>query len=160
METVKNKTFNIPSVEELGFDPVVLRKKYAEEREKRLRKDGNAQYQEVTGDFDQYNLDPYVSEKIVREPVTEIIDAAIIGGGFGGLLAAVRLLEAGIKNIRIIEKACSKKANLKLLPMQPGDVLETFADIEHSKEELGFSPKTNLDEGIPRFVEWFRKYHK
>ena len=56
METVKNKTFNIPSVEELGFDPVVLRKKYAEEREKRLRKDGNAQYQEVTGDFDQYNF--------------------------------------------------------------------------------------------------------
>lgn len=105
METVKNKTFNIPSVEELGFDPLVLRKKYAEEREKRLRKDGNAQYQEVTGDFDQYNLDPYVSEKIVREPVSEIIDAAIIGGGFGGLLAAVRLLEAGIKNIRIIEKA-------------------------------------------------------
>ena len=105
METVKNKTFNIPSVEELGFDPVVLRKKYAEEREKRLRKDGNAQYQEVTGDFDQYNLDPYVCEKIVREPVTEIIDAAIIGGGFGGLLAAVRLLEAGIKNIRIIETA-------------------------------------------------------
>ena len=34
----------------------------------------------MTGDFDQYNLDPYVSEKIVREPVTEIIDAAIIGG--------------------------------------------------------------------------------
>ena len=62
--------------------------------------------------------------------------------------------------IRLIEKACSKKANLKLLPMQPGDVLETFADIEHSKEELGFSPKTNLDEGIPRFVEWFREYHK
>ena len=62
--------------------------------------------------------------------------------------------------IRIIEKACSKKANLKLLPMQPGDVLETFADIKHSTEELGFSPKTNLDEGIPRFVEWFREYHK
>ena len=58
----------------------------------------------MTGDFDQYNLDPYVCEKIAREPVTEIIDAAI-GGGFGGLLAAVRLLEAGIKNIRIIEKA-------------------------------------------------------
>ena len=62
--------------------------------------------------------------------------------------------------IQIIEKACSKKANLKLLPMQPGDVLETFADIEHTTEELGFSPKTNLEEGIPRFVEWFREYHK
>ena len=62
--------------------------------------------------------------------------------------------------IRIIEKACSKKANLKLLPMQPGDVLETYADIENSMEELGFSPKINLDEGIPRFVEWFREYHK
>ena len=62
--------------------------------------------------------------------------------------------------IRIIEKACSKRANLKLLPMQPGDVLETFADIKHSTEELGFSPKTNLDEGIPRFVEWFQEYNK
>ena len=62
--------------------------------------------------------------------------------------------------IRIIEKACSKKANLKLLPMQAGDVLETYADIENSTEELGFSPKINLDEGIPRFVEWFREYHK
>ena len=62
--------------------------------------------------------------------------------------------------IRLIEKACSKKANLKLLPKQPGAVLETFADIAPSTEELGFSPKTNLDEGIPRFVEWFREYHK
>ena len=62
--------------------------------------------------------------------------------------------------IQIIEKTCCKKANLKLLPMQPGDVFETCADIEISKEELGFVPKTDLDEGIRRFVEWFQQYHK
>ena len=62
--------------------------------------------------------------------------------------------------IQIIEKTCCKKANLKLLPMQPGDVFETYADIEISKEELGFVPKTDLNEGIRRFVEWFQQYHK
>ena len=62
--------------------------------------------------------------------------------------------------IQIIEKICCRKANLKLLPMQPGDVFETYADIEISKEELGFVPKTNLGDGIRLFVEWFQQYHK
>ena len=62
--------------------------------------------------------------------------------------------------IQIIEKTCCRKANLKFLPMQPGDVFETYADIELSKEELGFVPKTGLDDGIRRFVEWFQQYHK
>ena len=62
--------------------------------------------------------------------------------------------------IQIIEKTCCRKANLKLLPMQPGDVFETYADIEISKEELGFVPKTNLGDGIRLFVEWFQQYHK
>ena len=105
MDTVKTEKFNIPTKEELGFDPLVLRKKYAEERDKRLRDDGNLQYQEVSGDLEQYNQDPYIAKKIVRAPVQEKVDAAIIGGGFGGLLAAVRLREVGIENIRIIEKA-------------------------------------------------------
>ena len=61
--------------------------------------------------------------------------------------------------IEVIEKNCGKKAKLDLQPMQPGDVRETFADIESSTRDLGFSPKTSIDEGVPRFVAWYRDYH-
>ncbi len=59
--------------------------------------------------------------------------------------------------IEIIEDACGKKADKNLLPMQPGDVLETYADISHSQKVLGYEPKTPLEKGIPQFVEWYRK---
>lgn len=58
-----------------------------------------------------------------------------------------------------IEKACGRKAVLDMQPMQPGDVRETCADIEASARDLGFSPKTTIAEGVPRFVAWFRDYH-
>jgi len=58
--------------------------------------------------------------------------------------------------IEVIEHAVGKKAKMELLPMQPGDVPATFADIAHSQKELGFHPETSLEEGIPRFVEWYR----
>ena len=103
--TTQQTNSRIPTPAELGFDPTVLRKKYAEEREKRLRPDGNEQYREVTGDLHRYIEDPYIDAPIVREPVTQEIDVAIIGGGFGGMLAAARMQKAGIDDIRIIEKA-------------------------------------------------------
>ena len=93
-----------PTAEELGFDPDVLRARYLAERDKRLRADGNAQYQEVSGDFERFIEDPYIQSRILREPITAEIDVAIIGGGFGGMLAAARLEEAGITNFRIIER--------------------------------------------------------
>ena len=95
----------IPTPEELGFDPAELRQKYAEERTKRLRVDGNNQYQEITGQYEHYNTDPYVEPGFTRPALQEELDAVIIGGGFGGLLAAARLQKEGITNIRIIEKA-------------------------------------------------------
>ena len=61
--------------------------------------------------------------------------------------------------IELIEKATGRKATLELAPMQPGDVRETFADIEASRRDLGFAPSTSIEEGIPRFVAWFREYH-
>ena len=64
-----------------------------------------------------------------------------------------------LRFIEVIEKNCGKKAKLDLQPMQPGDVRETFADIERSTRDLGFSPKTSIDEGVPRFVAWYRDYH-
>ncbi|MFZ2061174.1 MAG: NAD(P)/FAD-dependent oxidoreductase [Candidatus Binatus sp.] len=90
--------------QEFDFDPEALRAKYREERDKRLRPDGNEQYVEVKGDFSRYVDDPYVDPGFTREPLTDAVDVVIIGGGFGGLLAGARLREAGVKDIRIIEK--------------------------------------------------------
>ena len=62
--------------------------------------------------------------------------------------------------IEVIERACGAKATIEFAPLQPGDVLETFADIEASTRDLGFVPRTAIDDGIPRFVAWFRGYHR
>ena len=59
-----------------------------------------------------------------------------------------------------IEKALGRKAVYEFLPMQPGDVPRTYADIESSKRELGYDPKTSIAEGVPRFIAWFKDYHK
>lgn len=67
--------------------------------------------------------------------------------------------EALMDFIAGIEKACGRKAILEMKPMQPGDVRETCADIGASARDLGFSPKTTIAEGIPRFIAWFRDYH-
>ncbi len=58
-----------------------------------------------------------------------------------------------------IEKALGKKAIYDFLPMQPGDVPETFADIEATKRDFGYSPTTTIREGIPNFIAWYKKYH-
>ena len=88
----------------LNFDPEALGRKYQEERDKRVREDGNDQYQEVTGEFAYFVEDPYISSELQREAVDEEVEVVIIGGGFGGMLAAARLREAGIDDFRIIEK--------------------------------------------------------
>ena len=90
--------------EQLGFDPDVLRTKYRTERDKRLRGDGNEQYQEVTGDFSRYVDDPYVDQGFSRKPLQDEVECIVVGGGFGGLLTGARLTEAGLKRVRIIEK--------------------------------------------------------
>jgi len=62
--------------------------------------------------------------------------------------------------IEIIEKRLDTKAIINLLPMQKGDVRETFADIEHTKTRLQFEPKTSLSEGLEMFIDWYTKYKK
>ncbi len=89
---------------ELDFDPDALREKYRQERDKRLRDDANEQYVEVAGDFRHYIDDPYIEAPIERAPLTDEVDVLVIGGGFGGLLAAARLREVGVERIRIVEK--------------------------------------------------------
>src|SRR3954471_22674637 len=82
-------------VGEVAFDPGALRRRYREERDKRLRPDGNDQYVEVKGDFAHYVDDPSADPGFTREPLFDHVDVAIVGAGFGGLLAAARLREAG-----------------------------------------------------------------
>jgi len=89
---------------ELGFDPDLLREKYKREREKRLRPEGNDQYVEVKGQFAHYVEDPYVEPGFTRAALFDEVDVVVIGGGFGGLLAGARLREAGVKDIRVIER--------------------------------------------------------
>ncbi|MEM7020417.1 MAG: NAD(P)/FAD-dependent oxidoreductase, partial [Pseudomonadota bacterium] len=86
------------------FDPDAMRERYRIEREKRLRADGNAQYIEIKGEFEKFIEDPYIDNKIDREPLTDEVDVVLVGGGFGGLQAGARLREAGVKDIRLIEK--------------------------------------------------------
>jgi cyclohexanone monooxygenase len=86
-----------------AFDPDALRDRYRAERDKRLRADGNEQYVEIAGRFAHYLDDPYVAP-IEREPLFDEVTVAIVGGGFGGQLAGARLREAGVNDLRIIEK--------------------------------------------------------
>ncbi len=61
--------------------------------------------------------------------------------------------------IDILEKSVGKRALIEKLPMQMGEMRETFADIEPAKKELGFSPRISLAEGLPLFVKWYKEYH-
>ena len=88
----------------IDFDPDALREKYRQERDKRVRPDGEDQYIELAGKFAHYaEEDPYADPSFTRRPLNDEIEIAIIGGGFSGLLAAARLREAGLDDFRIIE---------------------------------------------------------
>jgi UDP-glucuronate 4-epimerase len=64
-----------------------------------------------------------------------------------------------LRYIELIERATNHKAILDMQPLQAGDVPESFADIEASTRDLGFVPRTSIDAGVPKFVEWFRAYN-
>jgi UDP-glucuronate 4-epimerase len=61
--------------------------------------------------------------------------------------------------IELIERATNRKAIIEFDDLQPGDVKETYADIEAAQRDLGFHPRTSIADGIPKFVDWYRKYH-
>ena len=85
-------------------DARAIRERYAAERAKRLRPDGNDQYIRMTGRLAGYEADPYLPVAD-RAPVTDDVTFAFIGGGFAGLLTGARLKQAGIEDVRIIDKA-------------------------------------------------------
>ena len=65
-----------------------------------------------------------------------------------------------LRFIGVLETALGRQAEKILLPIQPGDVAETYADIADLQRDTGFAPRTPIDEGIPRFVAWYREYHQ
>jgi UDP-glucuronate 4-epimerase len=83
----------------------------------------------------------------------------------GGTLPPYRLYNIGNNNseslmdfIGLIEQCLGRKATYQFEPMQPGDVRETFADISAIQQDVGFAPTTQIAEGIPRFIDWFKSY--
>lgn len=86
-----------------SLDRTAIKQKYAEERAKRLRPDGNGQYQRLEGTFGQMAADPYTPFR-ERAPVTDYVTFAFIGAGFSGLVVGARLKEAGISDFRLIDK--------------------------------------------------------
>ena len=68
----------------------------------------------------------------------------------------VELLEV----VRLLEEAIGKKAKRELLPMQPGDVPATYADVDDLMRDVDFKPATPIADGISRFIDWYRSYHR
>ncbi|CAM5634408.1 flavin-containing monooxygenase [Streptomyces atroolivaceus] len=81
-----------------------LRQRYSLERERRVRTDGARQYRRTEAEFGYYAADPYAGEVAAREPLTDTVDVAVIGGGFGGILAGARMRQQGVGRVRIVEK--------------------------------------------------------
>ncbi|MFN7625626.1 MAG: NAD-dependent epimerase [Pirellula sp.] len=61
--------------------------------------------------------------------------------------------------IEILETVIGKRADIRYLPLQPGDVLETYADVDSLSEAVGFAPSTSIEDGIAKFVAWYRTYY-
>lgn len=111
----------------------------------------------------------------IAEGVIKTLDAIAVANGAwdgenpdpGSSSAPYRLYNIGnnrpvslLDFIATIENALGKKASLELLPIQPGDVAETCADITDLVNATGFSPRTPLAEGIERFVSWYKSYYR
>jgi UDP-glucuronate 4-epimerase len=61
--------------------------------------------------------------------------------------------------IRVLEEKLGKKAEMNLLPLQPGDVPDTMADVSDLMRDTGFKPATSVETGVSRFVDWYREYY-
>ncbi|MCX5535684.1 NAD(P)/FAD-dependent oxidoreductase [Streptomyces sp. NBC_00006] len=81
-----------------------LRERYRIERERRVRPDGAAQYRSTTAEFGYFAADPYAGEVAEREPLRDVVDVAVVGGGFGGILAGARMRQQGLEKVRVIEQ--------------------------------------------------------
>jgi cyclohexanone monooxygenase len=91
-------------IEQLTDDDIArLRERYRIERDKRLRPDGNRQYKELTGEYEEFDRDPY-TDRVEREPRVLETEVLVVGGGFGGMLTAISLTKHGITDFCLVEK--------------------------------------------------------
>jgi cyclohexanone monooxygenase len=90
---------------EQAFDADGLRERYARERDQREHPGRNEQWTAIADDLARFGDDPYVEPGFQRDPIEEDLEVLVIGGGFGGLLCAARLREAGVEDFRIVERA-------------------------------------------------------
>ena len=65
-----------------------------------------------------------------------------------------------MRYIEVLEKCLGRKAQLELLPIQAGDVPATMADVSALNDDIGYRPRTTVEEGVPKFVEWYRSYYR
>ena len=133
------------TIDDAEFERVQQR--YAQERAKRIRTDGNDQYVEVSGEFSHFTADPYADPTFTREPLVEDVEFLLIGGGFGSLLAAAQLRSIGVEDIRVIDPAADFGGTW-YWNRYPG----VQCDIESyiylpMLEDLGYVPKTRYSAG-------------
>ncbi|WP_217131397.1 NAD(P)/FAD-dependent oxidoreductase [Streptomyces sp. AC558_RSS880] len=100
MTSLHTTSPHTPAPDELA----ALRRRYRHERERRVRPDGLRQYLGADAEFGFYAADPYAGEPAGREPLRDTVDVAVVGGGFGGLLAGARLRQRGVARVRILDK--------------------------------------------------------
>jgi cyclohexanone monooxygenase len=94
----------LPEIDEANLNPLALGQKYEEEKSKRLRADGIAQYKLANGSLSHFKDDKHSKPGLKREPISVDTEVVIVGGGYGGLLGAVRLVQQGFTDFRIVEK--------------------------------------------------------
>ena len=145
-----------PVQTDIGFDPAALKAKYLAERDKRLRADANEQYVEMAGKFAHYLDDPYVDAPIERAPLGDEKEVVVIGGGFGGLLAGAKLRDAGIDDIRIIEKG-GEFGGTWYWNRYPGAAcdIESYVYLP-LLEQTGFMPERKYSQG-PEIRDYTRR---
>jgi cation diffusion facilitator CzcD-associated flavoprotein CzcO len=134
------------------LDVDALRRKYAEERARRIRPDGIAQYVEIAGEFAQFAEDHWADDAFTREPLTDEVDVVIVGAGFGGLLTGARLRELGVESVRLIDRAADVGGTWywNRYPGIACDV-ESYVYIP-LLEELGYIPKDKYAKGAEIFA--------
>lgn len=140
-------TADTAAANDLGFDARALKAKYLAERDKRLKAEANDQYIEIAGKFAHFLADPYIESPIEREPLADEKFVVVIGGGFGGLLAGARLRQAGIEDVRIIEKG-AEFGGTWYWNRYPGAAcdIESYVYLP-LLEETGFMPERKYSQG-------------
>jgi UDP-glucuronate 4-epimerase len=106
----------------------------------------------VIGTLDQIATPDPAYDPLTPNPGTSNVPWRVYNIGSDRPIDLVRYLE-------LIEQTCGQKAQVESLPMQPGDVIATHADVSALKAAIGYAPRVTVEEGIPQFVEWFRHYY-